>query len=253
MSPFRAVVLDTDGVLLDSAALHAVAWKSAFDGRLDAWATAGTGPPGQLPFDAEREYREPVDGRPRLDGALALLAARGVELPRGNATDPPGCGTVWAVAARKEHAFTEALKDGAVETFDEVRPALGALRAQGMRCAAVSASRHARPLLESARIAPLFDVLVDGSDADQVNLAGKPDPALFLEAVRRLRVDPVDAAMVEDSPAGVEAGRREHFGLVIGLDRTGGTSAAANLRARGAHVVLPDLTAVVDTVAGAQP
>ncbi|WP_327733526.1 HAD-IA family hydrolase [Streptomyces nojiriensis] len=94
---------------------------------------------------------------------------------------------------------------------------------------------------------------MDGSDADRMNLAGKPDPALFLEAVRRLRVDPVDAAMVEDSLAGVEAGRRGHFGLVIGLDRTGVTSAVANLRARGADVVLPDLTAVVDTVAGAQP
>ncbi|GGP94069.1 hypothetical protein GCM10010215_19790 [Streptomyces virginiae] len=40
-----------------------------------------------------------------------------------NAADPPACGTAWTVAARKEHAFTEALRDGAVETFDEVRPA----------------------------------------------------------------------------------------------------------------------------------
>ncbi|WP_405833366.1 MULTISPECIES: HAD family hydrolase [unclassified Streptomyces] len=253
MNPLRAVVLDTDGVLLDSAALHALAWKSAFDGCLDAWAAAGTGRPAQPPFDAEREYRALVDGKPRLDGALAVLTARGIELPRGNATDPPGCGTAWAVAARKEHAFTAALEDGAVEVFDEVRPALEALRAQGMLCAAVSASRHARPLLESAAIAPLVDVLVDGADADRMNLAGKPDPALFLEATRRMRVDPVDAAVVEDSLAGVEAGRRGRFGLVIGLDRTGVTSAAANLRSRGAHVVLPDLTAVVDTVAGAQP
>ncbi|MFA7764643.1 HAD family hydrolase [Streptomyces sp. NRRL S-448] len=252
MSPLRAVVLDTDGVLLDSAALHAAAWKSAFDGCLDAWA-AGTDHPAQPPFDAEREYRELVDGKPRLDGALAFLTARGIDLPPGNAADPPGCGTAWAVAARKERAFTEALQTVAVEAFSEVRPALEVLRAQGMRCAAVSASRHARPLLESAAIAPLVDVLVDGTDADRLTLAGKPDPALFLEAVRRLHVDPVDAAMVEDALAGVEAGRRGHFGLVIGLDRSGGTSAAATLRARGADVVLPDLTAVVDTVVGELP
>ncbi|WP_327418507.1 HAD family hydrolase [Streptomyces sp. NBC_01233] len=252
MSPLRAVVLDTDGVLLDSAALHAAAWKSAFDGCLDAWA-AGTGHTAQPTFDAQWEYRELVDGKPRLDGALAFLAARGIELPPGDSTDPPGCGTAWAVAARKEHAFTEALQAGAVEAFSEVRPALEALRAQGMRCAAASASRHARPLLESAGIARLVDVLVDGTDADRLTLAGKPDPALFLEAVRRLGVDPSDAAMVEDALAGVEAGRRGHFGLVIGLDRTGGTSAAATLRAHGADVVLPDLNAVVDTVAGARP
>lgn len=96
-------------------------------------------------------------------------------------------------------------------------------------------------------------MLVDGTDAERLTLAGKPDPALFLEAVRRLHVDPADAAMVEDALAGVEAGRRGHFGLVIGLDRSGGTSAAANLRDRGADVVLHDLTAVVDTVAGARP
>ncbi|MFC9819600.1 HAD family hydrolase [Streptomyces erythrochromogenes] len=253
MSPIRAVVLDTDGVLLDSAALHAAAWKSAFDGCLDAWAAARTAHAAQPPFDAEREYRELVDGKPRLDGAIAFLTARGIELPPGSAGDPPGCGTAWAVAARKEHAFMEALRAGSVEAFAEVRPALEALRARGMRCAAVSASRHARPLLESTAIAPLIDVLVDGTDAGRLALAGKPDPALFLEAVRRLHVDPADAVMVEDALVGVEAGRRGHFGLVIGLDRSGGTSAAPALRARGADVVLPDLTAVVDTVAGERP
>ncbi|MFC6136829.1 HAD-IA family hydrolase [Streptomyces spororaveus] len=106
-----------------------------------------------------------------------------------------------------------------------------------MRCAAASASRHGRPFAAVGRNRPLVDVLVDGTDAHRMNLVGKPDPALFLEAVRRLRVDPVDAAMVEDSLAGVEAGRRGHFGPVIGLDRTGGTSAAANLRARGADAI----------------
>ncbi|MFJ2597089.1 HAD family hydrolase [Streptomyces erythrochromogenes] len=253
MSPLRAVVLDTDGVLLDSAVLHAAAWKSAFDGCIDAWADARTGHAAQPPLDAEREYRELVDGKPRLDGALAFLTARGIELPQGDAADPPGCGTAWAVAARKEHAFKEALRAGIVEAFAEVRPALEALRTRRMRCAAVSASGHARPLLESAATAPLVDVLVDGTDAGRLTLAGKPDPALFLEAVGRLHVGPVDAAMAEDAPAGVEAGRRGRFGLVIGPDRTGGAAAAAALRAHGADVVLPDLTAVVDAVSGERP
>ncbi|MCX4781572.1 hypothetical protein [Streptomyces sp. NBC_01264] len=67
MSTLRTVIFDTDGVLLDSAALHAAAWKTAFDGCLDTWASDGG---RQRPFDAEREYRDLVDGLPRHDGAL---------------------------------------------------------------------------------------------------------------------------------------------------------------------------------------
>ncbi|MCJ1676968.1 HAD-IA family hydrolase [Streptomyces sp. APSN-46.1] len=256
MNPLRAVVLDTDGVLLDSAVLHAAAWKAAFDGCLDAWA-ADARTDRQLPFDAEGEYRELVDGKPRLAGALAFLTARGIALPPGTPADPPGCDTVWAVAARKEQAFTAALQAGDVQAFPqafpEVRRVLETLRARGTRCAAASASRHARPLLEATGLAGLVDVLVDGTDAERLALAGKPDPALFLEAARRLRVAPADAALVEDALAGVEAGRRGRFGLVVGLDRTRDTAATAALRAHGADVVLADLTALVGAVTGARP
>ncbi|MFB0627272.1 HAD family hydrolase [Streptomyces sp. AB3(2024)] len=250
MSTLRAVIFDTDGVLLDSAALHAAAWKSAVDGCLDTWASAG----GRQPlFDAEREYRGLVDGKPRHDGALALLTARRIALPEGAPGDPPGCGTVWAVATRKEHAFMETLRTRRVEPFDDVRPALSRLRNQSVRCAAVSASRHARPLLESAGLAGLFDALVDGADADRLGLAGKPDPALFLEAADRLGIAPARAAVVEDALAGVEAGRLGHFGLVVGISRTRAPEAEVQLRAHGADVVFPGLTAVAERVCGAVP
>ncbi|MCX5126913.1 HAD family phosphatase [Streptomyces sp. NBC_00347] len=248
MSPLRAVIFDTDGVLLDSAGLHVAAWKTAFDGCLDAWASDGGRQP---PFDAEREYRDLVDGKPRHDGALAFLTARRIALPAGAPADPPGCETVWAVAARKERAFTSVLRTRAVEPYDDVRPALVTLRHQKVRCAAVSALRHARPLLEAAGLAGLFDVLVDGADAGRLGLAGKPDPALFLEAADRLGVAPARAAVVEDALAGVEAGRRGHFDLVVGISRTGAPDVEELLRAHGADVVFPGLTAVVDRLCGA--
>ncbi|WP_239515953.1 MULTISPECIES: HAD-IA family hydrolase [unclassified Streptomyces] len=251
MNAPRAVVFDTDGVLLDSARLHAAAWKTAFDSCLDAWAASGNG--RQPCFDEDREYRQWVDGKPRLDGASSFLSSRGIDLPTGSPDSAPGDDTVWAVAARKEAAFVRTLRSGAVHAFTDVAPALARLRAHGVCCAAVSASRHARPLLGSASLLSYFDAVVDGTDAAELGLAGKPDPALFLEATVRLGVDPARCAVVEDALAGVEAGRRGHFGLVIGLDRTTIPATARALRERGADLVAAELHAVADTVCGAGP
>ncbi|MFG2985953.1 HAD family hydrolase [Streptomyces sp. NPDC048258] len=247
-----AVVFDTDGVLLDSAPLHAAAWKTAFDGCLAFWAEAGSGS-RRRPFDVEGEYRELVDGKPRYDGALAWLSARAMDLPPGAPGDPPGCGTVWAVAARKEQAFSRILDAGAVKAFEDAAPALRALRTERVRCAAASSSRHARALLEAAGLVNLFDAVVDGTDAARLGLAGKPDPALFLEASARLGVAPRDAAVVEDALAGVDAGRRGGFRLVVGIERAGNPDAAKALVARGADMVVADLLAVVEKVCGARP
>ena len=112
------------------------------------------------------------------------------------------------------------------------------LRAKGVSTAIASSSRNSKAVLDVAGIRGLFDVEVDGVDLAQLGLPGKPDPALFLEAARRLGVDPHRAAIVEDAISGVEAGRRGDFGLVIGVDRGAGRD---ELAAGGADVVVGDL------------
>ncbi|TJZ58967.1 HAD family hydrolase [Streptomyces piniterrae] len=228
----RAVVFDTDGVITDSARVHAAAWKDAFDACLTA---AGV----QRPFDPMDDYLRYVDGRSRLDGAAAFLASRGLELPLGEPDDPPGTTTVRAVAARKEELFTASLHARAISAWPGTVRLLGVLRRERVPCAAVSASRHATELLSVASVRELFHVVVDGNEAGRLGLAGKPDPALFLEAVRRLGVPARDAAVLEDALAGVEAGRRGGFGLVVGVARATGPY-AAELRRRGADVVVTD-------------
>ncbi|MEW2418717.1 HAD-IA family hydrolase [Streptomyces sp. NPDC046866] len=245
-----AVVLDTDGVLLATAARHAAAWKETFDGCLSRWNAPAERP---RPFDAVREYRDLVDGRSRTDGVRAFLAARRIHLPPGAPGDPPGCGTVQAVAARKEQIFSEMVRSEGVVVFADVRPALQRLREMGIACAAVSASRHARSLLESAGLVRFLDAVVDGRDADALTLPGKPAPALFLEAADRLGTGPERAAVVEDALVGVEAGRRGRFRLVVGIDRDGDRRTAAALHARGAHLVLPDLAALPAALEGGRP
>ncbi|GGY41737.1 HAD family hydrolase [Streptomyces tanashiensis] len=247
--PPRGVVLDTDGVLLDSAVVHAAAWKVAFDACLgELVPDNGTQPP----FDAEVEYRRFVDGRSRYDGARAFLSARGFRLPPGEPDDAPGCGTVWAVAARKEQAFRSALRGEGVVAFADAASALAALHADRVPCAAVSASRHARALLSAAGLDRLLDVVVDGDDAARLGLAGKPDPALFLHAAGLLGTRPQDTVLVEDALAGVAAARRGHFGLVVGLDRTPDRRNTRRLREEGADTVVPDLTFLVEREWGAE-
>lgn len=226
----RAVVFDTDGVLVDSARLHAAAWKEAFDPLL---AEAG-----QAPFDERGDYLRWVDGRSRLDGAAAFLGARDVVLPQGAEDDPPGTGSVRAVAARKEQAFVRRLAREEVPALPGAVRLLDVLQGRRVPCAAVSASRHASGLLARAGLRERFAVLVDGNEAARLALAGKPDPALFLEAVRRLGVPAGQSALVEDALAGVRAGRRGGFRPVVGVDRSGVPDGAAQLRGHGADLVV---------------
>ncbi len=255
LSECRAVVFDTDGVIIDSARVHAAAWKGAFD------AIPALSPP----FDENEDYRRHVDGRSRLDGAAAFLAARGLRLPFGDPDDPSGTETVCAVAAHKEELFVELLQERGVETWRGTVRLLLALHDARVRCAAVSASRHARDLLARAGVRSLLQTVVDGNDTARLHLPGKPEPALFLEAARRLCVEPEASAVVEDALAGVEAGRRGGFGLVVGVDRTaqpdgagdtapraegvdGADGFAEELRRRGADVVVGDPGHLLDEV-----
>ncbi|MER6156329.1 HAD-IA family hydrolase [Streptomyces sp. NPDC001868] len=230
----RAVVFDTDGVITDSARVHAAAWKTAFDAFLGAHPPEA---PGQRrPFDTRDDYLRYVDGRSRLDGAAAFLASRGLD---------PAAETVRAVAADKERLFTERLREHGVDAYPGTVRLVRALRRAGVPLAAASASRHAGELLTRAGVLDLFEVLVDGGEAARLALPGKPRPDLFLEAVRRLGVPADRAAVVEDALAGVEAGRGGGFALVVGVDRTAGPDTAEALRRHGADIVVRDLGELV--------
>ncbi|HET6857312.1 MAG TPA: HAD-IA family hydrolase [Streptomyces sp.] len=230
-----AMVFDTDGVITDSARLHAAAWKRAFDAYLQEHP-----PPAahdRRPFDARDDYLAYVDGKSRLDGARSFLVSRGSD---------PSQATVQEVAAVKERHFTERLRDGGVDAYPGTVRLLRALHRAGVPMAAASASRHASELLSGAGVRDFFADLVDGGEAARLGLAGKPDPALFREAARRLGVPPSRTAVAEDALAGVEAGRRGGFGLVIGVNRTRTEGFGAQLLRHGADVVVDDLADLLD-------
>jgi beta-phosphoglucomutase family hydrolase len=232
--PVDAAIFDTDGVITRTATLHSAAWRSLFDDFLRSRAARRD---EFEPF-TDDDYRRYVDGMPRYDGVTRFLASRGIELPRGDPSDPPGDTTVCALGNRKNQTFLAELDRSGVEVFESTAAFVRSLRAAGVRTAAISASENAAALLAGAGVADLFDERVDGVDAAELALAGKPDPAIFEEAARRLGVEPGRAAVVEDALAGVAAGKAGGFALVVGIDRTGHRRELADA---GADVVVSDL------------
>ncbi|QBJ95293.1 beta-phosphoglucomutase family hydrolase [Rhodococcus sp. ABRD24] len=225
-------LFDLDGVVTDTAQVHARAWTRLFDQFFDQRGR------GDAPFTPD-DYIDHVDGRPRVDGVASFLASRSIEIPRGSPSDDPSQHTVCGLAARKDALFLHELDAHGVDVFPGTIALIERLRGAGTPTALVTASRNADRVLTAAGVAGLFDVRVDGTDVDRLHLAGKPDPATYLEAARRLGLEAGECVVVEDALSGVEAGRRGAFGVVVGVDRTHHADA---LRKAGADIVVADLS-----------
>jgi trehalose 6-phosphate phosphatase len=237
---FDAVVFDMDGVVTKTAVVHATAWKRLFDDYMKGRSQSS----GEdwRPFDAEVDYRQYVDGKPRYDGVRSFLASRGIILPEGTPDDAADVDTVCGLGNRKNGYFLEELEKHGVEVFESTIRLVRILQGIGIGTAIISASKNVALVLGAGGVGDLFPVCVDGITAAETGLPGKPDPAVFVEAARRLGATMRRTVVVEDARAGVEAGRRGGFGLVIGVDRTGD---AEGLLAAGADVVISDLADVV--------
>jgi beta-phosphoglucomutase family hydrolase len=237
----RACLFDLDGVLTQTAKVHAAAWKSMFDDYLRGRA-ARTGEPFRE-FDAVHDYDEYVDGRPRYEGVREFLRSRGIELPQGTPDDPPSVETIDGLGNRKNELVLQLIHDKGVEPYEGSVRYVHAAREAGLRRAVVSSSTNCRDVLRVAGIEDLFEAVIDGVVADREQLRGKPAPDTFLAGARALGVEPSAAAVFEDALAGVEAGRAGDFGFVVGVDRAGQADA---LRAHGASVVVSDLAELLD-------
>jgi len=233
---FDAVIFDLDGVVTRTAEVHAAAWKQLFDEYREERLRRNL--PGYAPFDIDHDYRLYVDGKRRYDGIQAFLEARGIKIPYGAPSDPPVNESVCGLANRKNILFQKQLARTGVKVYESTVGLIQHLREAGFKVAIISASENCSAVLQGARVQDLFQAQVDGLVAKELHLKGKPAPDVFLEAAKQLGVDPARSVVVEDAVAGVEAGRKGAFGLVIGVDRTG---QPARLKEHGADVVVADL------------
>jgi beta-phosphoglucomutase family hydrolase len=238
-----ACLFDLDGVLTETAAVHAAAWKELFDDYLQC-RSARSGEPF-VAFDAVRDYETYVDGKPRDDGTRSFLQSRGIVLPEGTSDDPPEAETIRGLGIRKNMVFLQRLREQGVAVFPGSLRYLQAVRAAGLHLAVVSSSKNTTQVLEAAGLRDSFDAQVDGLTAARDGLRGKPAPDTYLAAAQALHVSPAQAAVFEDALAGVEAGRAGGFGRVVGVDRLGQRDALLH---HGADVVVADLAELLADV-----
>ncbi len=237
----KACLFDLDGVLTQTAKVHAVAWKEMFDGFLRERAERD----GEefVAFDGRGDYDRYVDGKPRADGVRSFLQSRSIELEEGSADDPPEAETIAALGLRKNALVLKLIEERGVEPYEGSIRYVEAATKAGLALAVVSSSTNCRAVLAAAGIEDMFAEIIDGTVAEEQGLAGKPAPDTFLAGARAFGVEPAEAAVYEDALAGVEAGRAGNFGCVIGVDRVGQAEALAE---HGADMVVADLDELLD-------
>ena len=238
---YDAVLLDLDGVITDTADLHAACWKEMFDEYLRKRATQK----GEAfrPFDLATDYRLYVDGKPRFDGVRDFLKSRDIQLPEGSPDDSPRVETVGGLGNRKNDLVNEVIEGTGVKPYDGSVQFIHHLGRLGFKIGVVTSSQNCTAVLKAAKLDTFFEAQVDGNMIHAQQLAGKPAPDTFLMAAKLLGVEPTRTVVVEDAISGVQAGSAGNFGLVIAVARKGN---AEELKQHGAHLVVSDLAELVD-------
>ncbi len=234
---YDAWLFDLDGVITDTAAIHGKAWKTMFDEYLRTSARDTDTPFREF---THADYHTYVDGKPRYDGVDAFLKSRGIELPWGDPSNDGNAITVCGLGNRKNALFNEILERDGATLFEGSANLIRTLKTKGKRVAIVTSSKNCDTVLKSVGMDNVFEVQVDGNVAAERKIPGKPNPDTYLEAAKQLGVPAAKAVVIEDAISGVQAGRAGKFGLVLGIDRHGGSGLEDN----GADVVVSDLSEV---------
>lgn len=236
----KALILDMDGVITNTAVLHAEAWKKLCDSFLKQRSEQD----GKTykPFELMDDYRTFVHGVPRLEAMRNFMNSRGVDLPQGTAEDDANENTIVGLGERKDLYFHELLKQNGVVVFESAVQWVKEQQQAGMKTAIVSSSRNCLTIIRRAGLERLFDVRVDKVVASELGLENKPSPDIYLEAARQLGVDPRETAVFEDAPEGVKGAKAGGFGLVAGVDNGSNENA---FEGKGADLTIEGFSAYV--------
>lgn len=204
---FKAAIFDMDGVVVDTVPIHFNAWKRMF-------ADYGH----DFTFE---EYKEKVDGIPRIDGAKAVLTKLSDD-------------QIIEASNKKQEYFLEEIVNAPIPKYQSTIDLIFDLKSRGIKVAVISASKNAPSILERIGLIEKLDASVSGHDVTK----GKPDPQVFLIAAERLGKAPSESIVFEDAVLGVEAAKRAKM-KCVGIDRYGDRS-----RLEKANIVVSDLSEI---------
>ena len=174
----KAFIFDLDGVIVDTAKFHFLAWRKLAN---------------DLGFDFTEDQNEQLKGVSRVESLKRILKWGNMELSEDEFQRQ--------MAMKNENYLSYVDKMDANEILPGVRKVLDYLTEQNIPFALGSASKNARPILKKINLYDKFDAIVDGTDVSKA----KPDPEVFLIAAEKLKVNPNECVVFEDSVAGVQA------------------------------------------------
>jgi beta-phosphoglucomutase len=174
----KAVIFDLDGVIIDTAHYHYIAWK-----RLAS----------EFGVTLTPAHNELLKGVSRMRSLEIILSLGNIELPVEQREQLADKKNTWFVE------YIESIRPE--EIFPGVVDLIKSLRVKNIKVGLASSSKNAPRVIELLGIASLFDTLIDGT----MIVHTKPDPEIFLLAAHKLGINPSDCLVFEDAEAGVEA------------------------------------------------
>ena len=174
----KAFIFDLDGVIVDTAKYHYLAWKKIAN---------------ELGIEFTHEHNELLKGVSRVRSLDIILSLGEVEASQAQKDE-------WLTQKNEEYLSYLVDMDQS-EILPGVMKVLEFLKANQQPIALGSASKNARPILEKTGILSYFDVIVDGNDVSNA----KPDPEVFLQAAQKLGISNENSIVFEDSVAGIQA------------------------------------------------
>lgn len=174
----KAFIFDLDGVIVDTAKFHFLAWKKLAD---------------SLNINFTHEINEQLKGVSRVRSLEIILSQGNIQASQEDKNK-------WLIKKNEDYlAFVSKMDKS--EILPRVEEVLQFLKTNNQYIVLGSASKNARPILEKVNILHYFDALVDGNDVTNA----KPDPEVFLQGANQVQVDYKNAIVFEDSVAGIQA------------------------------------------------